>query len=127
VGLFITGLALLAVEIGASSGHVEGEWQTMIFLVVTFSQMAHVLGIRSEVEPLWVRGLRSNPWLLGAVLLTVGLTLLVVYVPALQPIFKTRPLALLDLLLCIGLSSLVYLAVEAEKAILVRRRRRRGD
>jgi Ca2+-transporting ATPase len=118
VGLFITGLALLAVWIGH-----EGHWNTMIFLVVTFAQMAHVLVIRSEVETVWKRGIRSNPWLIGAILLTVGLTLLVVYVPVFQPIFKTQALELDELALCFGLSLLVIVAVEIEKAIWRRKAR----
>jgi len=54
------------------------------------------------------------------VLLTVGLQLAVIYVPGLNPIFKTQPLPLLDLAVCFALSSLVLVAVELEKA-LVRR------
>ncbi|HSE41919.1 MAG TPA: cation-translocating P-type ATPase, partial [Acidobacteriota bacterium] len=42
-------------------------WQTMIFTTVTFTQMAHVLAIRSERDPLWYVGFISNKWLLSAV------------------------------------------------------------
>jgi len=43
-------------------------------------------------------------------------------VPQLNPIFHTQPLPLADLLVCLGLSSLVLVAVEMEKW-LVRRGR----
>ena len=43
-------------------------WQTMLFTVLTISQMFHVLAIRQERESLFGRGLLSNPLLLGAVL-----------------------------------------------------------
>jgi Ca2+-transporting ATPase len=49
------------------------------------------------------------------VLLTLLLQLAVIYIPVLNPIFHTQPLPLLDLLVCLGLSSLVLVAVELEK------------
>lgn len=62
----------------------------------------------------------SNLPMLGAIILTVGLQITVIYVPALNPVFHTRPLPLLDLVVCLLLSSLVLFAVEIEKW-LVRR------
>jgi len=44
----------------------------------------------------------------------------VLYVPLLNPIFKTEPLSLEELLLCLALSSIVFIGVEIEK-VLVRR------
>jgi len=46
----------------------------------------------------------------------------VLYVPWLNPIFKTEPLSAAELLLCLALSSIVFFAVEIEKAV-----RRRGS
>jgi Ca2+-transporting ATPase len=45
----------------------------------------------------------------------------VLYVPALQPIFKTEALSRDELLFCLALSSIVFLVVEIEKWM-----RRRG-
>ena len=58
--------------------------------------------------------------MLGAVILTVGLQMAVIYVPALNSIFHTQPLPMFDLAVCLLLSSLVLFAVEIEKW-LVRR------
>jgi Ca2+-transporting ATPase len=96
--------------------------QTMVFTTITFAQMAHVLAIRSERESLFTQGLASNLPLLGAVALTVALQLAVVYVPWLQSVFHTHALSALELGLCVGLSTLVFAAVELEKAW-----RRRAD
>lgn len=59
-------------------------------------------------------------YVLYAVLLTFCLQMAVLYVPWLNPIFKTEPLDLNELALCLILSSVVFVGVEIEKW-LVRR------
>jgi len=54
--------------------------------------------------------------LLGAVALTFGLQLATIYVPVLNPIFKTQPLTTAELALCVGAAALVWAAVELEKS-----------
>jgi len=68
----------------------------------------------------------SNKPLIGAVLLTLALQIAITYVPFLQPIFRTEALTLKEFLLVGAVSSLVFFAVEIEKAIF-RRRRRTGQ
>ncbi len=97
------------------------QWQTMVFTMLTFMQMGHVLVIRSESQPLWRLGLLSNRPLLGAVALTVLLQLAVVYLAPLQAVFHTQPLSALQLGLCAAAAGVVMVAVEMEKAL--RRRR----
>ena len=121
VGLLIGGLCLGVQAWAISAGNPH--WQTMVFTVLILGQMAHVLAIRSESEPLWRLGLRSNKPLLFAVLLTFALQLAIIYVPWLHPIFKTTPLGLGDLAVCLGAALVVYVVVELEKAW--RRQRRR--
>ncbi|WP_395691721.1 cation-translocating P-type ATPase [Piscinibacter sp.] len=113
IGLLIGGLCLGVQAWALATGHAH--WQTMVFTVLTFAQMAHVMAIRSEREPLWRQGLASNLPLLGAVLLTFALQLATIYVPWLQPIFKTEALDADELAICFGAAGLVYLAAEAEK------------
>ena len=83
--------------------------------VLVLAQLFHVLAIRSERESLFAIGLLGNPQLLGAVLVTVLLQLMVIYVPVFNPIFRTMPLPAADLILCFMLSAPVLLAVEIEK------------
>jgi Ca2+-transporting ATPase len=113
-GLLIGGLCLGVQAWAISSGHAH--WQTMVFTVLTLSQMAHVMAIRSETDALWRVGLLSNRPLLGAVLLTFALQMALVYVPALNPIFKTEPLSLAEVGICLGAAVVVAVAVEIEKA-----------
>jgi Ca2+-transporting ATPase len=114
VGLLLGGLCLGVQAWALSTGHAH--WQSMVFTVLTLGQMAHVLAIRSETEPLWRLGLTSNRPLLGAVLLTFTLQMATLYVPVLNPIFKTEPLSLLELLICLAAAAVVWLVVEVEKA-----------
>jgi len=113
VGLLIGGLSILsqawAMHIGST------HWQTIVFTVLTFCQLANALAIRSERESLFSIGLLSNRPLLGAVLLTVLLQLAVIYVPFLQSIFKTQALSLDELAICFTLPLVVFLVVEVEK------------
>jgi P-type Ca2+ transporter type 2C len=114
VGLLLGGLCLGIQAWALSTGHAH--WQTMVFTVLTLGQMAHVMAIRSESVPLWRLGLGSNRPLLGAVLLTFALQMATIYVPFLNPIFKTQPLSLPELALCLGAASVVWVVVEIEKA-----------
>jgi P-type Ca2+ transporter type 2C len=98
----------------------DSHWQTMVFTVLTLSQMGHVLAIRSERDSLFSQGLFTNLPLLGAVTLTFVLQLATIYVPALNGIFRTAPLSPGELALTLALSGVVFFCVEIEKA-LVRR------
>ncbi len=120
VGLFVGALSI-GTQAWAWGRGLE-YWQTMVFTVLTVSQLFHSLAVRSERDSLFSIGVTSNPAMLAAVLLTLVLQLLVIYVPLLNPIFHTQPLPLPELLLCLALSSLVLVAVEIEKW-LVRRGR----
>ena len=113
MGLLIAGLCLAVQAWALHTGHAH--WQTMVFTVLTLAQMAHVLAIRSENEPLWRLGFASNRPLLYAVLLTFALQMATIYVPFLNPIFRTAPLSLLELGLCLAAALVVYAAVELEK------------
>jgi Ca2+-transporting ATPase len=115
VGGLLIGALCLGVQAWAmSNGH--SHWQTMVFTVLTLSQMVHVMAIRSERDALWTQGLSSNKPLLGAVLLTFVLQMATIYVPVLNPIFKTQPLSLMELGICLAAAAVVGVVVELEKA-----------
>ncbi|MDP2008132.1 MAG: cation-translocating P-type ATPase [Rubrivivax sp.] len=114
VGLLMGGLCLGVQAWALRDGNAH--WQTMVFTTLTLAQMAHVLAIRSERESLFSQGLLSNRPLLAAVALTLVLQLATVYVPLLQPIFRTQALSAGELGLCFALAALVFIVVELEKA-----------
>jgi Ca2+-transporting ATPase len=113
VGLLMGGVALFTQAWAYHTGHAH--WQTMVFTVLTLSQMGNVLALRSEHASFFQLGPWTNLPLLGSVVLTVALQMATIYVPALNPIFKTEPLDLDELVLCLALSSVVFIAVEIEK------------
>ena len=120
VGLLMGGISLAVQAWSLNAGHAH--WQTMVFTVLCLSQMGHVLAIRSESESLFSQGLLSNKPLVGAFLLTLALQMATIYVPQLNPIFKTEPLSLNELIITLAASSLVFCAVEIEKWFKRRRR-----
>jgi Ca2+-transporting ATPase len=113
-GLLLGGLCLAVQAWALTTGHAH--WQTMVFTVLTLGQMAHCMAIRSETDSLWRLGLGSNKPVLGAVGLTFALQMAVIYVPALNTVFKTAPLGPLELVICLAAALVVFIAVELEKA-----------
>jgi Ca2+-transporting ATPase len=100
-------------------------WQTMIFTVLTLSQMGQAMSVRSDTDSLFTLGLRSNKPLLGAVAITFALQMIVVYWGPLQRVFGTQPLSATELVTAIVMASIVFWAVELEKLIRRISRRRR--
>ncbi|MBW4591026.1 cation-translocating P-type ATPase [Aetokthonos hydrillicola Thurmond2011] len=115
-------LGLLCLGIGYWFWQIDREanWQTMLFTVLTFSEIAIALALRSERNSLFEIGLFSNPQLLAAVVLTFGLQLAVIYVPFLEDVFQTKPLSLCDLALSIVVSTIVFWFIELKKLIVRR-------
>jgi Ca2+-transporting ATPase len=117
-GLAMGGVSIFAQGWAISNG--DAHWQTMVFTVLTLSQMGHVLAVRSERESILSQGFLSNRPLVAAVLSTFLLQLAVIYVPFLNTVFNTAPLSAPELMLCLALSAVVFLLVEVEKWLIRR-------
>lgn len=115
VGLLMGCIVLFVQAWSIRTGHAH--WQTMVFTVLCLTQLGHVLAIRSERESLFKIGLFSNKYLMGAVVFTSILQMATIYVPFLNPLFKTEPLTFNELVFTLALSSVVFFAVEIEKMI----------
>ena len=112
------GLLMAALALGTqaySIRHSNSHWQTMTFTVLTLSQLAHLLAIRSESASSWTLGVRSNPMLAAAVVLTFGLQMATIYVPPMARLFHMEPLSIMELVACTAVASVVFIAVECEK------------
>lgn len=118
VHILWVGLLMGLVTIGTQYLFIDNtKWQTMVFTVLCFSQMGHVFAIRSETRSFFQQGPFTNKPLLGAVLLTFIGQMAIIYIPVFQPIFKTQPLSWTELAITLGLSTIVFLAVELEKVM----------
>jgi Ca2+-transporting ATPase len=91
------------------------KFRTVVFMVITLSQMGHVLAIRSLTYSVFQIGFFSNPLMLLAVALTFVLQFALIYVPSLQKLFHTTALSAPDIGLCLLLSLIVFWSVEAHK------------
>ena len=89
VGLLMAAVNLSVMAWAYHSG--SAHWQSMVFTVLTLSQMGHVLAVRSERESLFRQGLFSNVPILGAVLFTLVLQMALLYLPLFNSVFKTAP------------------------------------
>lgn len=111
-------MGVVTLGIQAWAIHNQGaHWQTMAFTVLCFSQLGHVLAIRSDWQSFFKIGLFSNKPMLVALSITVALQLLIIYLPFCNEIFKTSPLTYFELAITLAASSIVFWAVEIEKWI----------
>ncbi len=122
IRLFIVGMATLMVattlplywwiiNTGASVEYAR----TMIFSLVVAFELWSAFAARSEKYSLFKIGPLTNKWLVIAVVSSIALQIVVVYVPFLQPVFHTVPLSLMDWVLIILLSSTALISVEIVK------------
>jgi len=123
------GLTMAAVCLGLlAATHAAGwPWQTMVFTALALMQLGHALAVRSERDSFFTLGARSNPLLLAAVVGIVAIQLAIVYLPLLHPVFGTEPLAPVQLVVVMIVSTTAFVAVEIEKWLRRRRDPREGS
>jgi Ca2+-transporting ATPase len=116
--MLVVGTAMGAMCLGAqvwALAHAPEQAQTIVFTALGFAQLGHVLSVRTERWHLHPGRLAANPALLGAVLLTVALQLMIVYLPIGNRAFATVPLTLPELSLCVGVAITVTAMAELDK------------
>lgn len=112
------GVLIGAIALGLGSWYYftgRAEWQTMVFTFLAFAQVFQALASHSSKDSFFKLGLHGNPLLAWMTLLVVALQLFVLYVPPVSSFFNVTPLSALDLLIAIGTSALVFLAMEVHK------------
>ncbi|MFA6328654.1 MAG: calcium-translocating P-type ATPase, PMCA-type [Candidatus Micrarchaeia archaeon] len=86
---------------------------TAVFTLFVFLQLANAMNCRSGKHSVFTRFF-GNPYLLGAIALSVALQLLIIYYAPLEAVFKTVPLEASDLALLV-LASMALVGVEEMK------------
>ena len=76
----------------ANAGYNVQTQQTMVFTLLCFVQLGNALSVRSAYHFIFGPGIFSNPGIWGAVIGTVALQLLIVYLPFTEIVFKTTAL-----------------------------------
>ena len=111
---FLMGVVTLGMQWWAIN-HSGSHWQTMAFSVLCFSQLGHVMAIRSNRESVFSIGPLSNKPMLLALMVTISLQLMVIYLPFFNRVFRTEPLTLREMAIVLAASSIVFWSVELEK------------
>ncbi|HSQ69416.1 MAG TPA: HAD-IC family P-type ATPase, partial [Steroidobacteraceae bacterium] len=91
--------------------------RTETFTLLAMCQWFNVLSCQSATRSALQLGLRRNPWLLGALALSVGLQALVLYAPPFNALFHTVALPPESLLPLVLVASLVLWVEEARKLL----------
>jgi Ca2+-transporting ATPase len=110
-------LTLSALALAIWAFQTERAWQTMLFVCLTTLQLGVALGLRPRT---WTR---ENPMLPAAVLGSLLLALVAVYLPVFQDVLGTAALPAPDLALAVGVGSIGWLAAWSDPRLFARRRR----
>ncbi len=117
IGTLVTLQALIVLVWSLESGFSLSKLQTMVFTLVVFSEMFNAFNWRSDRYSVFSLGLFTNKALIYAVLTTVVLQLMVIYVPFLQLAFSTVPLSLPEWGIILALASTTLISMEIVKHI----------
>jgi Ca2+-transporting ATPase len=128
-GLVMALATLLTIDLYLPGGLIEGQQsleraRTAGFTVLVLAQLFNCFNARSETVSAFSNPF-VNPWLWGAVGLSLLLQVAVVHVGWLNTAFGTVPLAPSQWLVCVAMASSVLVFVELRKALLRRWGRRR--
>lgn len=127
IGIIVQTIAITAVTLGAFAigrfvdpEHIEFA-ETMAFVTLSISELFRAYTARSEFYPLMKIGFFKNKLMNWAVLGSLVLIMLVLYVPFLQPIFNTAPLGIAQWLEILPLVLIPSIAAELTKVIITKR------
>jgi Ca2+-transporting ATPase len=132
VGILLAMLTIALMDWAYHHTHITGypadpdTWKTMVFTTLCLAQMGHALSARSDFRLTIQLNPFTNLYVWGAVLLTTGLQILLIYAPSLQQFFGLYPLSGTELAICFGFSALLFVWLEMEKLFirLLRQRQR---
>lgn len=91
--------------------------RTMAFFTLVAAELIRAFSCRSAHQSVFSLGIASNATMNKSVLFSLGLTLVVLYLPFLNGLFYTVPLNLRDLGICFGLALIPFTLGEVYKAV----------
>ncbi len=114
-GIVVAALTLVSFYIGYRQSQITG--MTMAFLTLSFCEVFHSINMRSRTRSIF-RLKTHNKVLLGAMILSLVLTLAVIYIPGINTIFALEALSLTNLLIGSGLALVIIPVVEIVKLVM---------
>lgn len=108
-GTLIGICTLLSFMVGRYYGLDLETCRTLALCTLVFSQLIHVFECRSERHSIFEIKLFTNPWLVGAVAISITMICAVLYVPFLREIFHTVALSINQWLIVIFFSGIIAL------------------
>lgn len=114
-GGVLTAAALFAQYWANANNYDVTVQQTIVFSVLCFGQILNGLSVRSANRPIFKISLFSNKLMLYSIVGTVALQFALIYIPFMQPVFKTAALELNTVLIVLGLSFATLLIIELVK------------
>lgn len=122
-GIFIGLCTLMSFSLTLRLGVDVSVARTSALFTLVLSQLVHVFECKSEEKSIFRIPLFDNLWLVGAVLLSMCVLALTIFIPYLSVIFDTVPLSKIQLLI----STLCAVAVPIVSAIFRPKNKKRRD
>jgi Ca2+-transporting ATPase len=91
---------------------------TISFLTLAFGRLWHVFNMRDNSSGLFRNEITKNPYIWGALLISIGLLLCAVYVPGLSDVLKTVPPGLNGWIVILGMSFVPLVIGQIAKVII---------
>ena len=115
------------VPLAAEGTEVYAQATTMMLGGIVFSQIGMVLNNRTDYESVFRRGLFSNHYINAGIIIEILLLAAIIYIPFLNGVFNTAPIALREWLYLICIPFIVFGVEEGRKKLLRKRREERGE
>ena len=122
VGAIMAAGTLFVLDASLPGGLMEGSGtlryaQTMAFTTLTLFQLFNIFNARSDERSAF-SNLLTNPWLWGAIIVSLLLQAAVLYLPFLQQAFSTQALSMGDWVRCTLIASSVLWLRELHKLLM---------
>ena len=112
----IVNLGIFSWALGVGKSLIEA--QCLVFMTLIIIQFFKSFNYRSDRLSIVTIGMTKNKWLIGAVLVSLGMTIPLLYVPTLQGVFHTYPLGLADWAIVVLASATIFGVLELGKLII---------
>lgn len=114
-GMLIGTITLVAFRYGLETSPLKA--QTMAFMVLSISQLFHVLNLRSRTHSIITVGIFKNKWLILTMVFGILLQFMVTQLPFFHMLLKTVSLDIMSWFIVMGLSFSVIIVNELSKWI----------